>query len=140
MYSFYHIRYQYLAQNKKSIDAQNEKQKSRLYYAMILLTFYYWTSWFHENFKNFQIWFSTKEPHLHEYLPQKAWKKASKTSSLSNEIWKLSTVAMKITSCQRYTNADLKISLYVCVHKKKIPWKFCILNSKNSRVICSSSF
>ena len=35
-----------------------------------------------------------------------------------------------------YTNADLKISLYVCVHIKKLPWKFRILNPKNSRVIC----
>ena len=36
----------------------------------------------------------------------------------------------------RYTNADLKISLYVCVHVKAIPWKFCILNPKSSQVIC----
>ena len=36
----------------------------------------------------------------------------------------------------RYTNADLKISLYVCVHIKTIPWKFHILNPKNSWVIC----
>ena len=27
----------------------------------------------------------------------------------------------------RYTSADLKISLYVCAHKKTIPWKFRIL-------------
>ena len=31
--------------------------------------------------------------------------------------------------------ADLKISLYVCIHVKTIPWKFRILNPKNSRVI-----
>ena len=37
----------------------------------------------------------------------------------------------------RYTNADLKISLYVCVHIKLIPWKFRFLNPKNSRGICS---
>ena len=35
----------------------------------------------------------------------------------------------------RYTNADLKISLYVCVQIKIVPWKFRILNYKNSRVI-----
>ena len=35
----------------------------------------------------------------------------------------------------RYTNADLKISLYVCVDIKTIPLKFHILNSKYSRVI-----
>ena len=35
-----------------------------------------------------------------------------------------------------YTNADLKISLYVCFHIKNIPWKFCILNPKSSRIIC----
>ena len=31
-----------------------------------------------------------------------------------------------------YTNADLKISVYVYVHIKTIPWKFRILNPKNS--------
>ena len=34
-----------------------------------------------------------------------------------------------------YTNADLKISLYVCVHIKTIQWKFCMFNPKNSWVI-----
>ena len=34
----------------------------------------------------------------------------------------------------RYTNTDLEISLYVCVHVKPVPWKFHILNSKNYRV------
>ena len=34
----------------------------------------------------------------------------------------------------RYTNADLKISPYVFVHIKAIPWKFCILNPNNSPV------
>ena len=32
-------------------------------------------------------------------------------------------------------NADLKISLYIQIHIKIIPWKFRILNRKNSRVI-----
>ena len=32
--------------------------------------------------------------------------------------------------------ADLKISLYVCVHMKTILWKFRFLNVENSRVIC----
>ena len=36
---------------------------------------------------------------------------------------------------QRYTNADLKISLYVRVKIKTIPWKFCILNPNSSRDI-----
>ena len=35
----------------------------------------------------------------------------------------------------RYTNADLKISLYVCVYTKITPWKFRILNHKDSWVI-----
>ena len=35
---------------------------------------------------------------------------------------------------ERYTNADLKISPYVCVHITTIPWKFCFLNPKNSPV------
>ena len=34
-----------------------------------------------------------------------------------------------------YINADLKISLFVLIHIKVIPWKFWILNPKNSRVI-----
>ena len=29
----------------------------------------------------------------------------------------------------------LKVSLYVCTHTKIIPWRFCILNPKNSQVI-----
>ena len=36
---------------------------------------------------------------------------------------------------QRYTNADLKISLQVRLQIKIIPWKFYILSPKNSRVI-----
>ena len=35
----------------------------------------------------------------------------------------------------RYTNADLKISLYVCIHIKTVPWKFRVLIPQNSRVI-----
>ena len=35
----------------------------------------------------------------------------------------------------RYTNADLKIYLFVLIRAKRIPWKFCILNPKNPRVI-----
>ena len=35
----------------------------------------------------------------------------------------------------RYTNADLKMSLYVRVHIKMIPWKIRILNPRNSRVM-----
>ena len=35
----------------------------------------------------------------------------------------------------RYTNADLKIWLYVWVHVKAMPWKFHTLNPKNSQVI-----
>ena len=46
----------------------------------------------------------------------------------------------QIKKCQiftwRYTNADLKISLYVCVHIKTTPWKFCILNPKDYWAIC----
>ena len=34
----------------------------------------------------------------------------------------------------RYTIADLKISLYVCVHTKIKPSKIRILNPKNSQV------
>ena len=41
------------------------------------------------------------------------------------------------TRCEICPNlkADLKISLYVGVHIKTIPWKFRILNPKDSRVI-----
>ena len=41
-----------------------------------------------------------------------------------------------LIGCWRYTNADLKISLYVCVHLKTRTWKFRILNPKNFWVIC----
>ena len=34
----------------------------------------------------------------------------------------------------QYTNADLKTPVYVCVHIKTIPWKFCALNLTTSRV------
>ena len=37
------------------------------------------------------------------------------------------------------TNADLKIFLYVCVQIKTNLSKFCILNPKNSQVICLRS-
>ena len=40
---------------------------------------------------------------------------------------------------QRYTNADLKFSLYVRVNIKTISWKFRILNPKNSPFIYSWS-
>ena len=36
---------------------------------------------------------------------------------------------------QRYTNADLKISLYICVQIKITTRKFRILNPKNYRII-----
>ena len=39
-------------------------------------------------------------------------------------------------NCSRYTNADLKISLYVWVHIKTVTWKFRILNPRNSGIIC----
>ena len=35
----------------------------------------------------------------------------------------------------RYTNADLKITLYICVHIKLIPRKFRIPNPKSLPVI-----
>ena len=35
----------------------------------------------------------------------------------------------------RYSNADLKISLYIHINIKAIPGKFCILDRKNYRVI-----
>ena len=35
----------------------------------------------------------------------------------------------------RYTNADLKIYLYVQVHVRLLSWKICILNPADSRVI-----
>ena len=38
-------------------------------------------------------------------------------------------------SVWRYTHADFKISLYVCVHIKTMPWKFSIFNLKNSGTI-----
>ena len=37
-----------------------------------------------------------------------------------------------------YTNADLKISLYVCAHIKKYPENFAVIGPKNSRVTLRS--
>ena len=42
----------------------------------------------------------------------------------------------KLSFLQRYTNADLKISLYVCIQMKVIPWKFHILIPRDSQVTC----
>ena len=39
----------------------------------------------------------------------------------------------------RYTNADLKISLYDCIYIKIIPWRFRILNPKSFPVIYSQN-
>ena len=39
----------------------------------------------------------------------------------------------------KYTNADLKLFLYVSIHIKTIRWKFDILNPTSSRVICQWS-
>ena len=50
-----------------------------------------------------------------------------KTLLLQKVLWSL----MQIW----YANADFKKSLYVCVHTKTIPWKFRLLNPKNSQVI-----
>ena len=36
---------------------------------------------------------------------------------------------------ERYTNVDLKILIFVLIHKKVIPWNFRILNPKNTGVI-----
>ena len=49
-----------------------------------------------------------------------------------------STLTAK-TGFQRYTNADLKTTLYVRVRIKNVPWKFSILNPMNSRVIYPSN-
>ena len=48
----------------------------------------------------------------------------------------LALVSVFCIAFKRYSDADLRISLYVCVHKKTIPWTFCIPNPNNSRVIC----
>ena len=49
-------------------------------------------------------------------------------------------VENRLYSLDLIQNADLKISLYVCVHIKTMLWKFRIPNPKNFRVICSWSF
>ena len=44
---------------------------------------------------------------------------------------KFTTYSYKVMAMMRnemYTNADLKMSLYVWIHTKTIPWKFCFLN------------
>ena len=58
-------------------------------------------------------------------------KEKRKTQDMSARIQLLWLIALK-----RYTNTDLKISLYIWVHIKTIPWKFRFLNPNNSRIIC----
>ena len=41
----------------------------------------------------------------------------------------------QVSTTERSTNADLKISLYILNHVKVIQWKFRNPNRKNSRVI-----
>ena len=53
-------------------------------------------------------------------------------SCMVNQIRFQSSFSRKLS--KTYTKGDLKISLYVRVHSKTIPWKFCFLNPKNSRV------
>ena len=53
--------------------------------------------------------------------------------SFRSVLWQMDV--SKWYSCQRCTNADLKISLCYCAHIKTIPSKRGILNPKNSRVI-----
>ena len=69
----------------------------------------------------------------------KVERKLSKMDVNIVKYWRLNTwdshVAMG-TKGLRYTNADLKISLYAFVHKKTKPLNFCFLNLKNSRVFC----
>ena len=82
----------------------------------------YWTVWFHiVNFSNqsFHI--------LGNYLAIYAY---SQKCTLKNFITSFKT-ALKL---ERYTNADLKISLYAWLHIKTVPWKFRNLKPKNSRV------
>ena len=49
---------------------------------------------------------------------------------------KLRQVKLWDEDALRYTYADLKISLYVCVGIRTMPLKFSILNPINFRVIC----
>ena len=51
------------------------------------------------------------------------------------ETWPLVYWFLILASDLRYSNADLKISLFIRVHIKTIPWIFCVVNPRNSRVI-----
>ena len=57
-------------------------------------------------------------------------------ASLYDTILGTKSAAILFHTCNFfYTYVNLKISLYVFVHLKIIPWKFHVLNPKNSRVI-----
>ena len=58
----------------------------------------------------------------------------SKTYELENLAFGSLTVLSQVK--KTYANADLKISLYVCVYLKTVPWKCRILDPENSRVTC----
>ena len=53
------------------------------------------------------------------------WRESLRNRSIKIAIWNSPAI----------TNADLKISVYVWVHIKIIPWKFCVLTPKIFPVI-----
>ena len=85
-----------------------------------------------ENLWQYKIWFSL----IVELIPP--------FNSSPNMVREVKKICFQIPNKLRhnvfryymYTNADLEISLYVCVHIKIIPWKLRIRNPKNSWVIC----
>ena len=76
--------------------------------------------------------YRTKQNRALVQLFLKTWK----LSQMSSDKCKtnLNWLPRKILS-QRYTNADLKISLHIQIYLKIAPWKFRIFNRKNFRVI-----
>ena len=70
------------------------------------------------------------------------WEESKQSMALSNKSvsfytvnnwWVLGIATGKFWNLNphlQYTNTDFKISLYVRIHVKILPWKFCIFNSK----------
>ena len=72
---------------------------------------------------------------------ERFWETAELTALIQQLINRMSKRKIKVSTVNSrlylviYTIADLKISLVIHVDIKMIPWKFRILNSKNSGVI-----
>ena len=99
----------------------NKNVECRNFTSYFTSAFTTWCS--HSNFKNFRnkMFFRLEHPFHSEHVQK----------SVCNGGFSLA-VGCRLYSCKI---CSLKISLYVCVHIKTIPWKFLSLKPNNSRFI-----